>query len=348
MKRLLIFFSFIFIYLLTGCDSSDSDQQAIQTDYSGTYCIGEFNKLIVDNSSGVETYSVVLQGFDPFPVSAVGVRNGDNLTISAVIDGFNVDYYYTFYDNAMSLSGYFQVVFGSELFVINEHGTKGDCNTIDVDAGELPGFISQDFVNLNDDIVDVSLFRSSAGHDYSDRFESCRSMKHYFVPSIDKRVNDTVPIYSPIDGQVESLYAEEESFSDDGVTNQKVTIRSDDYPGLLVILFHVDLSSSSVVVGTSVSAGQQLGFARLERNGSIGHDFDIAIHVNTATGVKYVPYFDAMTDGLFNSYITWGGGGITRDAFMISESARDADPLTCVNETFTTFGSLPNWYSDLP
>ena len=63
-----------------------------------------------------------------------------------------------------------------------------------------PKFLTANYIEL-DKIEVISLFRSSAGHEYKDEFESCRSMKHYFRPytNIDWT---TVKIFSPLDGKV--------------------------------------------------------------------------------------------------------------------------------------------------
>ena len=42
---------------------------------------------------------------------------------------------------------------------------------------------------------DISLFRSSAGHDASDDFESCRSMKHYLDGNAPQQIVETLKSY---------------------------------------------------------------------------------------------------------------------------------------------------------
>src|SRR5271157_4106095 len=54
----------------------------------------------------------------------------------------------------------------------------------DPNAHDLPTLVEADYIELPK-IASISKFRSAAGHDYSDAFESCRSMKHYFRPSED-------------------------------------------------------------------------------------------------------------------------------------------------------------------
>ena len=46
-------------------------------------------------------------------------------------------------------------------------------------------------------INEISQFRSAIGHDYSDSYESCRSMKHYF-----RFPDENTRIYSPVTGTV--------------------------------------------------------------------------------------------------------------------------------------------------
>jgi hypothetical protein len=322
--------------------------------YSGTYCHGYYNKLIIDSVGGVENYTLVLGGSTGthITMNATGLRVGDRLTLSANGGGYNISYDFTFLNNANNLSGQITGSDGVNTFVWNEYGTKGDCPTIDI-AGGAPKFVSTDFVNLANDISDISLFRSASGHDYSDSFESCRSMKHYFSPPIAKRVDNTVPIYSPINGKIVHLEMSNRTgaafLPDDGVTNQAIYIRSSNQPGLSIKLFHIDISDPALVPGADLVAGQQIGFANMI-DPTLGpvHSFDISVEANTPTGIRFISYFDIMTDTLFNNYITWGGGGITRNDFIISQAARDADPLTCAGETFTSFGTLPSWYYNLP
>ena len=56
------------------------------------------------------------------------------------------------------------------------------CDTYDVDKNGVPQFMEADYIDLSR-ITQISKFRSAAGHDFSDSFESCRSMKHYFWPA---------------------------------------------------------------------------------------------------------------------------------------------------------------------
>ena len=201
--------------------------------------------------------------------------------------------------------------------------------------------VKNDFTNVGAFIEDISYFRSSAGHDYSDSFESCRSMKHYFSPREEERKNNNVPVYSPFAGTIVQLNTEEGGgFVDDGITNQRTMIVSEDNTAVLAVIFHVDLQSADLSVGSFVEAGQQLGHARMESHRGVVHDFDIAMHLNTTAGLRYVSYFDLLDDDVFSGYY---GFGLYRSDFIITESQRNADPLTCEGETFTSRGSLARW-----
>lgn len=110
------------------------------------------------------------------------------------------------------------------------------------------------------------------------------------------------------------------------------------------MLFHVDLLTDELVVGSEVTAGQQLGYARMISGGSVHHDFDIGAQIYTAEAVRYASYFELLDAGVFSNYSSFG---LNRSDFIITESARDADPLTCDGETFTSFGSLDSWVFNL-
>ncbi|MFQ5356513.1 MAG: hypothetical protein ACE5DY_08545, partial [Mariprofundaceae bacterium] len=159
---------------------------------SYSYCHGSNNKLILNSVAGIENYSVVIGLFGGNPVEATGIRVGDRITLSVNINGFNFSYDFRTLNNGNNISGQINISNGVNSFLWNEYGTKGECSTIDIAAG-APQFVSTDFVALTNDINDISMFRSASGHDYSDSFETCRSMKHYFSPPVAKRVNNTVP-----------------------------------------------------------------------------------------------------------------------------------------------------------
>jgi hypothetical protein len=311
-----------------------------------TYCHGEFNRIIIESRENSVAYKVVFAILDPILYPATGTRNGDTLTLNASIQGFDLTYQFTFLNNDQNIIGQIYADAGGQIFILNEWGVKGPCPTVDIESDGVPQFIGNDFVDLYQ-IDNISLFRSAAGHDYSDGFETCRSMKHYFSPEL--KINGTVKIFSPVDGTVVNLYTEEENFIDDGRTNQRIVIQPDNQPALLIILFHVDLFDPLPIAGTHLSAGQHIGYARMINNENhASHNFDIALDANTDAGIRFVSYFDAMTYTLYSNYTAWDSGQALWNGFIISEDERDANPLTCDNGAFTSYGSLPSWYYDLP
>jgi hypothetical protein len=200
--------------------------------------------------------------------------------------------------------------------------------TYDLNSNGIPRFVQSDYIELGK-IERISRFRSGAGHDYSDAFEYCRSMKHYFQPS--NTVNwASIQIRSPVAGIVSRL--DQERLAGGGT---QVRIKSRDFPAFCFILFHVR-TNGLVLAGDSVSAGQSLGTHIGTRSTS-----DIAVGVSTPTGWRLVSYFEVMTDSVFATYQARGINSRT-DA-IISKEARDADPLICNGGTFASPGNLPNW-----
>ena len=210
---------------------------------------------------------------------------------------------------------------------VNGEGNGDQNDTYDIGTNGIPRFVFTDYIELAK-IHLISKFRSGIGHDYSDDFESCRSMKHYFQP---KSIVDwaSVQIFSPVDGQVTRVR--------DGWAGAQVHIKSDEYPAFTFILFHVNLSSP-LNENDRVGEGQILGTHIGSQTMS-----DIAIGVHTPNGWKLISYFSVMTDALFQNYQTRGLN--TRNGAIISKNARDSDPLTCVGEDFNDSGNLENWIS---
>ena len=209
-------------------------------------------------------------------------------------------------------------------------GASGGCDrfigdTYDVDAKGIPAFVGTDYIELAK-IGHISKFRSGVGHSYTDDFESCRSMKHYFEPKEDVDWS-TVKVLSPVAGSVARL--------DEEWIGTQVRIRSRRYPAFEFILFHVNLSGP-LHVGDAVAAGQELG--TLVGTQSLS---DIAVKVNTPRGTKMVSYFSVLTDDVFGQY--QARGLASREDAIIPEDVRDAHPLTCSGETFADGGTLENW-----
>jgi hypothetical protein len=193
------------------------------------------------------------------------------------------------------------------------------------EAGDTLRFVAVDYIELGK-IARITKFRSSEGHDYSDNFESCRSMKHYFQPKGEVDWS-SIAIFSPVDGQVIRTLQE--------WAGLQVQIKSSLHPDIHFIIFHIN-PASSIAVGDVVTAGQQLGSHIGSQTMS-----DIAVGMDTQAGWKLISYFDVMTDSLFGRYVARGVAN--REALIISKEARDADTLTCQDGQFLNRGTLENW-----
>ncbi len=201
---------------------------------------------------------------------------------------------------------------------------------------ETPRFVTHEFTQLYK-IEQISKFRSGAGHDFSDDSESCRSMKHYYAPYPEYIDND-IEVYSPVDGAIVELWGEN---PETGVTDYQVHIKSEEYPAFTIRLFHIILDD--LKVGDKVEAGQHLGYAFMSRlpDDQVAHDFDIAVHVRTQNGRRYVSYFEILTDEVFQAYID--RGATSRAQFTITKEERDDHPLSCDGEWFDGTDPLEAW-----
>lgn len=197
----------------------------------------------------------------------------------------------------------------------------------DIDKDGIPQFVSVDYIELNK-IYRISKYRSSFGHDYSDAFEQCRSMKHYFQP-FDNIDWTTVKVYSPVTGEITRVEQE--------WAGTKIEIASDDYPAFRFQIFHMN-PAAAWVVGDKVQAGVQLGTHVGSQTMS-----DISVIVNDPTHQgRMVSYFQVMTDELFSTY--QARGVASRNDLIISRELRDANPLTCNGDTFTSIDVLDAWF----
>jgi hypothetical protein len=196
----------------------------------------------------------------------------------------------------------------------------------DFEANGIPKFATANYIELSK-IEKISKFRSGEGHDYSDSFEQCRSMKHYYQPYFNISDWGVIKIYSPVAGAIVKV--------DDEWAGKQVHIMPDNYPDFKVILFHVNLNTA-LVAGSKVTAGQQLGTHISSATSS-----DITISINTTKGFKLISWFDVMTDQLFNEYKS--RGMLTRTDAIISKNERDLNPLSCSGEAFANKGTIENW-----
>lgn len=196
----------------------------------------------------------------------------------------------------------------------------------DIDKNGIPKFVATDYIELAG-IYRISKYRSSIGHDYSDAFEHCRSMKHYYEPlsGIDCA---TIRIFSPVTGVITRV--------DQEWAGTKLEIASDTYPAFRFSIFHIYVPIVPAI-NDKVQAGQQLGTHIGSQTMS-----DIAVMVNDATRQgRMVSYFEVMTDAVFAEYAKRGVS--SRDTMIISKQLRDLNPLTCAGDTFLTTDTLENW-----
>jgi hypothetical protein len=198
-------------------------------------------------------------------------------------------------------------------------GTTAAFPTFDLASQAVPRFLSTDYTDLSK-IEFLTYLRSSAGHDYVDDFETCRSMKHYYET---QTPGSQIPIYAPLTGSIVGLTSES-----GGGGGHQVALRDPDHPAFTVIIFHVNLNKT-YQLGELVTAGQNLG--------TVGGD--IAVGVNTPQGYRLISYFEVLEDAVFTTY--QARGVTTRGLLTLSAAQRDADPLTCSGETFTSVGTLP-------
>ena len=202
----------------------------------------------------------------------------------------------------------------------------------------VPKFVHNNYIDLSK-IEKISKFRSGMGHDYSDDFETCRSMKHYFNPNVVDY--STIDIYSPVDGVITSMV------ESNGI---RINIKSTAHPAYQFIIFHVEVLPG-LEIGDFVSAGEKIG--NHIHNVIDPTISDIAVQRfilhESIFKTQLLSYFDVMTDGHFNTnYI--GTEIQTRADLIISEEERDTSPLDCEGEEFVGeeygdggYGSISTW-----
>jgi hypothetical protein len=153
-------------------------------------------------------------------------------------------------------------------------------------------------------------------------------MKHYFEPKSDVDWT-TVKIYSPVSGIITRVEPE-------SIGGTKIEIASDAYPAFRISIFHINLQGTRNV-NDKISAGELLG----THTGSQTYS-DISVIVNDpARQGRMVSYFDVITDQVFSEFSTYGIN--SRLVMIIPKSERDANPLTCSGDTFTSSDPLESW-----
>jgi hypothetical protein len=337
MKRIL---SLIAVLLLLTVVFSAGGQKKVR-DFSGTYCLDALNAdLTIIQTGSQVTFTLEAEVL----ITGTGTVSGGTLTLTAPIYESNTfNSLLVFSHNRKSFAGTYQILDSTGL-VIDEgelQGDKGECPTYDISLLGIPKFAERDFTQLSK-IGKISKFRSGVGHDFSDGFESCRSMKHYYSVFESYRLNNTVEIYSPVAGDIVSISNDGHGASI-GLNNKQVQIRPDKQPAFTIRIFHCDLASSAIAMGKKVKPGELLGYARLYYDdlAEYADSFDIAVIVHTPSGMRLISYFETLEDVVFDAYVARGAAW--RQDFIITKEARDADPLQCNGQTFVDGGHLENW-----
>jgi len=311
----------------------DSSTIGTTADLSGTYevLIGPAPGFTAAVDHDGDTVTVIINGKD-LELTGEGQLDGRAVSFSSFI--FN-DYRIVF-DVEFSRDGQ---SFRGEWRGLDEPsmdgtitGTRSPLAAWDLASHPPPPIVEHIGIDL-EKIERISRFRSGAGHDFSDDFENCRSMKHYYQgwPEVDR---STIVVYAPFDGTVIGTTNE---YDDEGLWKGiAIGIRSVVNPAFSMTYFHIDLDEE-MQIGDIVTAGQRLGNSA-KRSGTAS---DFVMRVVTPDGHRLISYFQAMDDQLFSAFEA--RGVTSRDDLMITRDERDADPLTCVGQEFVDEGNLENY-----
>ncbi len=303
------------------------------TDYSGTYhvTIGPepLYTMEIDHSDTSVTFTVT--GSD-VSFEGSGTVSDTTMLLAADLDEMGeFEAVVEFAQDGESFSGTWEID-GEGPMKGTITGSRTKWPEYDVDALGIPMLAEADYISL-DLIQKVSKFRSGEGHDYSDDFELCRNMKHYYPPK-DGVAGPSVNLFSPVTGTV--IGTTEEWNGPESWTGTAVGIRPKANDAFYVVIYHVDLSQP-LHVGDLVTAGQELGTA-MEILGGVT---DVAVGLHTPYGHRLVSFFEVISIPVYARYVARGAR--SRSEFIITEDERDADPLTCVDEEFLDHGNLENW-----
>lgn len=204
-----------------------------------------------------------------------------------------------------------------------------------------PGQIITHNVANPSQLVEVSKFRSEAGHDFGGRGEWCLSMKHYFVATHDikkklaaisaKREidapdgNNDITIYAPFDGYVTQMMKNPTAGYLIGFAPYK-------NHGLVLMLDHVfeikrGLHSGPIpfitFMASKVKAGEPIG--KINSN----EGFDVELRVGGVPwSDNWASYFTGLTDKAYSEWTTVRD--IPRSDYIITKNYREAHPLKCI------------------
>lgn len=188
-------------------------------------------------------------------------------------------------------------------------------------------FLTSDYIEL-DKIKKISKFRSGIGHNYSDDFENCSSMKHYFY-AYDSIDWSKLKIYSPADGRIVRIDSE--------WAGNQIHIQPTNHSNYNIILFHLNFIKP-YKIGDTLKSGEQIAW-------HIGNQTysDIAVSTTDSNKYKLISYFDILTDSIFQKYKKFGV--TSKDNLIISKEARISNPLNCTNDIFSSEGLIENWFN---
>ena len=313
-------------------DNEGTTDEITLLDYSGIWylAIGHSPRYIMEIEQ-IDDYIIFTITGNQLTVMGNGYLDDSSLNLSADLDdlgkfGGSI----VIQEGGDSILGNFEII-GNNPISGSLYGTKTKWPEYDIRLDQIPRFINSNCIDL-DKIAKISRFRSGYGHDYSDDFESCRSMKHYFEPGGDIDLS-TIKIFSPVNGTI--IGFTEEWDGPDLWKGTAVGIKPDGYEAFCIVLFHIDLIKPPEV-GDRVLAGQELGTSEKVA----GTASEISIEVRSPEGVRLISFFEIMTDDLFSLF--WARGILSREATIITKEERDADTLSCNGEEFFDGGSLEN------
>jgi hypothetical protein len=209
-----------------------------------------------------------------------------------------------------------------------------------------PKFIQHDFIDLSR-IYSISQFRSDVGHDYSDSFEHCASLKHYYQTQItaasslySQQHNGLAPkpdgktdisIYAPVDGTIVAVDQEQEPIG------EQLHIIPTSEPNYEIILFHV-YPLSGIGKGSKITAGQKIAVISDEQSTDIAVQYQLSSPI-VGQKTRLVSYFDVMPDSIFKAYQE--RGVTSRSELILSLAYRDAHPLQCSSQPGQNFIGNP-------
>jgi hypothetical protein len=206
------------------------------------------------------------------------------------------------------------------------------------DPDVIPRFATAFYLDLAH-VERISRFRAGIGHDYSDSYERCRSMKHYScplpcpgsgapLPAVAPPPWTELQVRSPITGTLVRLDVEQ-------TFGTQLVLEPEGHPDFRVKIFHVT-PASELAAGSTITAGQLLGTHASTQTMS-----DIAVEQGRPDGFRLISFFETLSD---EAFVPLGEYGITsRAELQISPEERDAAPLTCDGEQFMAPDSLEEW-----